>query len=82
MPLAFDLGYTSVTLVLLFMNAFQLWYWSKQNQALVDKVMSRNYAEYVQLNSYRDKLPQESQVPEEPDETADVLRELNGKFGL
>lgn len=25
---------------------YQQWFWARQNQRLVDKVMSRNYAEY------------------------------------
>lgn len=30
---------------------YQQWFWSKQVQKLIDKVMSRNYAEYAHSNA-------------------------------
>lgn len=68
---------------LLALNAYQLWYWSKVNSRLVDKIMCRNYAEYVQVTSTQSNLPQDSiKVPSEDDqEETEILRELNGMIG-
>lgn len=39
---------------LLALNVFQLWFWSRMVHALIDKLMSRNYADYVQVNNSPD----------------------------
>lgn len=64
---------------LLLLNAFQLVYWSRLQTRLIDRIMSRNYAEYVQLTkpdlpkALQVTLPDESLVEEQ-----DVLKALNG----
>lgn len=68
-----------VIFVLLGLNVFQLVYWSRQVHKLVDKIMSRNYAEYVQTN--RPTLPTVSKDDDSFVEESDVLNELNGVLG-
>lgn len=60
-------------LLLLISNILQFRFWAKQNQALVDKLMSRNYAEYVQANSPVTKPLQFDPIISDDE----VLRELN-----
>lgn len=66
--------------VLLLSNIAQFWFWSRQNERLVDKLMSRNYAEYVQSHTSA-QVPLTVQKSIDPEdlkiEDADVLRELN-----
>lgn len=65
-----------ISLALLGLNVFQMVYWSRQVHKLVDKLMSRNYAEYVQINTPplpTVRLPDETIVEEK-----DILAELNG----
>lgn len=73
---------TAAVLGLLALNFFQLFYWSRLQTRLVDRIMSRNYAEYVQLT--KPELPKALQVTL-PDESVveeqDVLKALNGMFG-
>lgn len=66
--------------ILLGFNIFQIWYWSRQVQRLVDKLMSRNYAEYVQATALASNLPQDNiRLPTEEKEAEDqILLELNG----
>lgn len=61
------------------LNVFQMVYWSRQVQKLVDKLMSRNYAEYVQVN--KPPLPTVKVTDDIAVEERDVLNELNGMFG-
>ncbi len=67
-----------VIYALVILNIAQLVFWSRQVQKLVDKLMSRNYAEYVQVNN-----PPLPTVIVEDDlvEETDVLNELNGMIG-
>lgn len=67
-----------ILLALFVMNILQFFFWSRQNQRLVDKVMSKNYADYVQ--SHAIAQPSDVVVHQAEDlkiEDADVLRELN-----
>lgn len=67
---------------LLLANIFQVIYWTKLNSQLIDKLMSRNYAEYVQTNmlsSPRDKQAGPSLDPEDKIDD-DALAELNKQF--
>ena len=68
-----------VSLTLLGLNVFQLVYWSRQTHKLIDKVMSRNYAEYVQITT--PPLPTVKVEDDSLIEEKDVLKELNGMFG-
>lgn len=61
-------------LLSLAVNVFQFIFWSRQVQKLVDKVMSRNYAEYDQIS--RPKRENKLQQPPEIGED-EVLSELN-----
>lgn len=65
--------------LLLLINVVQGYYWTKEIQKLIDKHMSKNYAEYVASKEYRAVLPrptlldaQEEHVHEE-----EILSELN-----
>ncbi len=65
---------------LLGLNIFQAIYWSRTTNQLIDKLMSRNYAEYAQIQSTRNhaqtdgiRLPDESETQEE-----EILNEING----
>lgn len=66
------------------LNAFQLWYWSRETHRLIDKLMSRNYPEYVSSVSYLKPKPSPATEPT-PDHDSiqqeEVLRELNGMLG-
>ena len=62
-----------VILSLIGLNVFQHVYWSRQNQKLVDKLMSRNYHEYVQAQPQPSALKMVAE-PEDPDD----LRPLQG----
>jgi len=68
-----------VVFFLVGLNLFQFWFWSKQNSRLVDKLMSRNYAEYVQAQGLLKPLPM-SIVDSAEDDISDddILNELNG----
>ena len=60
------------------LNVFQLYYWSRVTHKLIDKLMSRNYAEYVSIEKstdQSDKLP--LRIETETDDES-VLNELNG----
>lgn len=64
------------------LNVFQFVYWSRVTSRLVDKIMSKNYAEYVHLS--KPKLPEAPAVTlpnAEAVEEQDVLNVLNGMFG-
>lgn len=68
---------------LIALNAFQLWIWWREIHRLIDKVMSRNYAEYVTSQKFsRPDLPQGpeflAQENSDQNEEQDLLRELNG----
>lgn len=65
------------------MNVFQLFYWSRQVHVLIDKVMSKNYAEYVQSKSLLTPSPGQGDFPHEVRLPADdeVLNEVNKLFG-
>lgn len=63
------------------LNVFQFLFWSVQNQRLVDKLMSRNYAEY---DLVKQGPPPRREVPVDTEairEEADILAELNGFVG-
>lgn len=58
------------------LNVFQMVYWSRQVQKLVDKLMSRNYHEYVQTT--QPILPTVQVDDDSEIEESDILGELNG----
>lgn len=74
-------GLLIVIALLVGLNVWQHWYWSNTTSRLIDKLMSRNYAEYKQVeqsiaspkkpNSYQELDPSNDQI----------LNELNGMLG-
>ncbi len=54
-------------------------YWSWQTHKLIDKLMSRNYAEYVTSKRPLPLKPVQTE-PEISDE--EILKELNGSVGI
>ena len=67
-----------IALALLALNVFQIVYWSRQVQKLVDKLMSRNYAEYVQVS--KPPLPTVKVTEDDAVDEREILNELNGMF--
>jgi hypothetical protein len=60
------------------LNIWQFWFWSRQNHRLVDKIMSRNYAEYVQTEHLATTSPQsKTQTNQIQFQHDPVLDELN-----
>lgn len=70
----------AVCLGLLALNGFQLWMWWRETHRLIDKIMCKNYPEYVSSQSFlKPKLPQAPRFPDESDiQEQEYLRELNG----
>lgn len=69
-------------LSLILMNMFQLWFWSKQVQVLVDKVKSTTYADYVQTKKKESEVPKNIKIPTIGEEQDDSdLKVLNGMLG-
>ena len=66
-----------VCIGLILLNIFQFFFWSKQVHKLVDKLMSRNYAEYVSIKN--PPLPTVSE--DDLGEESDILEELNDMVG-
>ena len=62
------------------LNIFQLIFWGFQVQRLVNKLMSRSYAEYDLVKRGPAPAQEFKQDPESADEH-DVLKELNGMIG-
>ena len=62
------------------LNAFQLLYWSWQTHKLVNKLMSRNYAEYNYVKAPLASVPK-TQDFESVNQNEEVLQELNAMIG-
>jgi len=74
------LGVTIVCLIGL--NIYQGWFFSNQIQTLVDKVMSRDFAEYNLIKEGpQEKILKSHDEYEEDIEERDILKELNGMIG-
>lgn len=70
-----------IVLILVMINAIQTVYWSRMTHKLIDKLMSRNYAEYVQLEKLKSPVPNmRVEVPPEVESDED-LDQLNRTFG-
>lgn len=73
-------------IALIALNGVQLLFWSWQYHRLIDKIMCRNYAEYVQVKKSLNELPQSSSNQglklshDDELENERILRELNGVF--
>lgn len=64
--------------VLLAIVVGQQVYWSRVTNKLVDKLMCRNYAEYVQLTKPAPILPKALEDYSAIEEEKSILSELNG----
>lgn len=64
---------------LLALNVFQMFFWGYQCQRLINKIMSRNYAEYNQIVNPPKAV--EKIGPDVDDQiNQEILNELNGLF--
>lgn len=63
-----------IVVALVAMLAYQQWFLTRQIQLLVDKLMSRNYAEYVQVRA----PAEQSSFALPPQEPLEDLGPLNG----
>lgn len=65
---------------LLLLNVFQMLFWGYQCQRLINKIMSRSYAEYHQIvNPPKEDAPKLKSVDDSLEEQH-ILAELNGLF--
>lgn len=55
------------------LNIFQYFFWTWQVHKLIDKIMSRNFAEYVQATKPLEPDAPKVQLPEDED----ILKDLN-----
>jgi hypothetical protein len=69
-----------IAIALLFiLNLIQFFFWSRKVSELIDKLMCRNYAEYVQTQSLKEPVPDKIVLPTiDETEEQDILNELNG----
>ena len=67
-----------IIMLLLGLNLFQYFFWTWQVHKLVDKLMSRNFAEYVQVTKPVEQDVSKVQLPEDDE----VLETLNRTFGI
>ena len=63
------------------LNVVQFFFWSWNTNRLIDKLMSRNYADYVQSKLLTSQTTKQAgpSIPKLEDD--DVLAELNKQFG-
>lgn len=72
----------SIIILLATLNVWQHWFWSRYSGRLIDKLMSRNYAEYKQVEQSVSSPTLPNSHQETTDPTNDqILRELNGMLG-
>ena len=64
-----------VCVSLMVMLALQQVYWSRQVQKLIDKLMSKNHAEYIQTQT--PAVERKRPVIDDPEEDLRVLNQLN-----
>ncbi len=76
--------YSLLGMIVLFIGSNAIWLYAFSN--IANKLMSRNYAEYVQANNLksRKKVPDINKVEPSPHELEDVRRldELNSRMGM
>ena len=65
----------TIVLGLVILNVLQFVFWTWQINKLVDKLMSRNYAEYVSVTKPVETSMSSVQLPVKDDD--DVLQDLN-----
>lgn len=69
-----------VLVILTALNFFQFIFWSWQNQTLVNKIMCRNYADYVLSKDQSVPVVDRSDDKEAIVEELEILNELNGQL--
>lgn len=69
-----------IILILILLNALQMLFWGYQCQRLINKVMSRNYAEYDLIVNGPREAPPKKEDPISQQEEQEILDELNGLF--
>lgn len=72
-----------IIIALIALNSFTIWFYQRQVQTLIDKTLSRNYAEYVQSKNLEqaDHFPNGSTQEKPHVEDDQVLAELNSILG-
>lgn len=77
-------GMILIILALIGFGVFQHIHWSRECQKLIDKLMSRNYADYAYTKKHEQTLPatrasnQSYQVPEIDEDLAMLNRQMAG----
>lgn len=66
---------------LIFLNLWQFWFWGRHTSRLIDKLMSRNYAEYKQVEQSGSSPGEPRTQHADQVKDDDVLKELNGMLG-
>ncbi len=80
-----ELPWLIIAICLVGLNIAVIIFYQRQINGLVDRLMSRNYAEYVQSRALEqaDHFPKKGSTQEEPSISDDpVLNELNNTLGL
>lgn len=72
-----------IIIALIALNSFTIWFYQRQVQTLIDKTLSRNYAEYVQSKNLEqaDHFSNGSTQEKHHVEDDQVLAELNSILG-
>jgi hypothetical protein len=75
-----------LVLILIGVNVLQFLYWSRIQNDLIDKLLSKNYPDYVIAKNYpktleREKVKTDDDQKEIEAQNAQVLAELNGMLG-
>lgn len=65
-----------IAIVLTLTNVFQFIYWSRQTHKLIDKLMCRNYAEYVHTERLKHDLPHARADEIDPDTESFIDEDL------
>lgn len=75
-----EIGLSVISLIAL--NAYQTFFWSRANRELIDRLMARNYSEFVQGKKLLSEKPQEKPVEDEQEsqEARDYLAEIHNRI--
>jgi hypothetical protein len=68
--------------LLLITNIVQFFFWGKFTQKLINKIMSKNYAEYELIKSGPKQVEPKLPDPLEEELNKEILNELNGLMGI
>lgn len=70
----------AISALLLLANVLQFVFWGRQVRALVDRLMSRNYAEYAHYQVNQNRSENRKKSPEQDPSDDEVLAELNQRL--